>query len=96
MIFKCATSRSGNLKLSPGMTFVSFINCFKRFISRCGTPENVVSDNFKSFKSNKTEIYLKEINVTWQPILEKSSWFLRTTYINIEIDFTKKMKCRIT
>ena len=75
---------------------VSFINCFKRFISRCGRPENVVSDNFKSFKSNKTEIYLKEINVTWQPILEKSSWFLRTTYIDIEISFTKKMKCRIT
>ena len=46
----CATSRFTYLELSPGMTSVSFINCFKRFISRCGTAEEIVSDNFKSFK----------------------------------------------
>ena len=57
------------------MTSVSFINCFKRFISRCGTPTKVVGDNFKSFKSNKTEAYFKEISVTWKPILEKSPWW---------------------
>ena len=57
------------------MTSVSFINCFKRFISRCGTPAKVVGDNFKSFKSNETEAYFKEINVTWKPILEKSPWW---------------------
>ena len=76
MIFTCATSRFTYLELSPDMTSVSFINCFKRFISRCGTPTKVVSDNFKSFKSNETEAYFKEINVTWKPILEKSPlWF---------------------
>ena len=63
--------------MSPDMTSVSFINCFKRLISRCGTPTNVLSDNFKSFKSNETEAYFKEImekwkHVTWKPILEKS------------------------
>ena len=47
------------------MTSVSFINCFKRFISCCGAPTKVVSDNFKSFKLNETEAYFKEINVTW-------------------------------
>ena len=57
------------------MTSVSFINCFKRFISRCGTPAKVVSHNFKSFKSNETEAYFKEINATWKPILEKSPWW---------------------
>ena len=31
--------------------------------------------NFKSFKSNETEAYYKEINVTWKPILEKSPWW---------------------
>ena len=72
LIFTCATSRFTYLQLSPDMTSVSLINCFKRFISRCGTPTKVVSDNFKSFKSNETEAYFKEINVTWKPILEKS------------------------
>ena len=40
-----------------------------------GTPTKVVSDNLKRFKSNETEAYFKEINVTWKPILEKSSWW---------------------
>ena len=56
------------------MTSVSFINCFKRIISRCGTPTKVVSYNFKSFKSNETEAYFKEIKVTWKPLLEKLPW----------------------
>ena len=54
------------------MSSVSFINFFKGFISRCGTPTKVVSNNLKNFKLNKTEAYFKEINVTWKPILEKS------------------------
>ena len=75
MICTCATSRFAYSELSPHMTSVSFINCFKRFISRCGTPAKVVSDNFNSFKSNETEAYFKEINATWKPILEKSPWW---------------------
>ena len=73
-IFTCVTSRFTYLELSPDMTSVSFINCFKRFISRYGTPTKVESDNFKSFKSRETEAYFIEINVTWKPILEKSPW----------------------
>ena len=57
------------------MTSVSFIDCFKRFISRCGTPIEAVSDNFKTIKLNGTEAYFKEMNVTWKPILEKASWW---------------------
>ena len=52
-----------------------FIYCFKRFISRCGTPTKVVSDNIKSFELNKTEAYFKEINGKCRPILEKSPWW---------------------
>ena len=97
VICMCATSRFTYLELSPDMTSVSFISCFKRFISRCGTPTKVVSDNFKSFKSNETEAYFKEINVTLKPILEKSpwwGWFLRKAYSNIKISSTKN--CRIS
>ena len=55
------------------MTSISF-SCFKRFISRCGTPTKVARDNFKNFKSNETEAYFKDMNVTWKPKLEKSPW----------------------
>lgn len=54
------------------MAFISFINRFKKCISRCGTSTIVASDNFKSFKPNKTEVYFKEINVAWKPILKKN------------------------
>ena len=74
LIFTCATSRFTYLELSPDMTSVSFINCFKRFISPCSRPTKDVTDNFKSFKLNETEAYFKEINVTWKPILEEL-WF---------------------
>ena len=59
MVFTCAASLFTYLELSPDMTSVSFTNCFKRFISPCGTPAKVVSDNFKSFKSKETETYFK-------------------------------------
>ena len=75
LIFTCAKSRFTYLELSPDMTSVSFINCFKRFISPCSRPTKDVSHNFKSFKLNETEAYFKEINVTWKPILEKSPWW---------------------
>ena len=61
LVFTCATSRFTSLELPPGMTSVSFINWFTRFISSCGTPTKVVSDKFKSFKSNETEAYFKEM-----------------------------------
>ena len=67
LIFTFSTSRFTYLELPPDMTSVSFITCFKRFISRCGTPTKVISDNFKSFKSNEIEASFKEINVTWKP-----------------------------
>ena len=51
LIFTCAANGFTYSELSQDMTSVSFINCFKRFMSRCGTPTNIVSDNFKSFKS---------------------------------------------
>ena len=51
LIITCAANGFTYSELSQDMTSVSFINCFKRFMSRCGTPINIVSDNFKSFKS---------------------------------------------
>ena len=61
-------------------------------------PTKVVSDNFKSFKSNETKAYFKEINVTWKPILEKSPWwggfYERLIYSNIRISSMKN--CRIS
>ena len=94
LIFTCATSRFTYLELSPDMTSVPFINCFQRFISRCGTPTKIVSDNFKSFKSNDTEAYNHCYMETNIRKITMVGWFLRKAYSNIKISFMKN--CRIS
>ena len=61
LIFNCATSRFTYLEFSPDMTSVSFINCFKKFISRCGTPTKVVRDNLKALNRTKLKLTLKKL-----------------------------------
>ena len=71
----CATSQFTYLELSPGMTSVSFIVLKDLLVIVVHLQRFLASDNFKSFKSNKTEAYFKEIDVTWKPILENSPWW---------------------
>ena len=75
LIFMCATSQFTYLELSPGMTSVSFIVLKDLLVIVVHLQRFLASDNFKSFKSNKTEAYFKEINATWKPILENSPWW---------------------
>ena len=94
MVFTCAASLFTYLELSPDMASVSFTNCFKRFISRCGTPAKVVSNNFKSFKLKETETLNKlMLHGNQYRKITMVGWFLRNAYGDIKISFTKN--CRI-
>ena len=70
LIFTCATSRFPYLELYPDMSSVLFI-VLKDLLAVVV----VVSDNFESIKSDETEAYFKEFNVTWKLRLEKSPWW---------------------
>ena len=48
-LFTCTSSRALHLELKPDMSISSFIRAVKRFVSRRGMPDRVISDNFKAF-----------------------------------------------
>ena len=50
-LFTCGTSGAVSLELVPDLRTRTFLLCFRRFVSRRGTPSIVVSDNAKTFKA---------------------------------------------
>ena len=85
-LFTCATSRALHLELVPDLSAETFLNCFRRFVSRRGIPRNIVTDNAKTFKSfsktllqllksSNVKSYLAEKRVTWSFKLAKAPWW---------------------
>ena len=50
-LFLCATSRAVHLELTLDLNTDTFINAFKRFVARRGTPTLIYSDNGTTFIS---------------------------------------------
>ena len=50
-LFTCATSRAVHVEMVPDLKTETFLLCFKRFVSRRGLPQLVVTDNAKTFKA---------------------------------------------
>jgi len=74
-LFTCASTRNTHLELTPDMGTNALIRCLRRFISRRGSMEFVISDNFKTFLSDSLQQYLASERVTWTFILPKSPWW---------------------
>ena len=49
LIITCCCTR----EFTPDLSIKSFLLAFQRYISRCGVPKNIISDNFKTFKSKE-------------------------------------------
>ena len=75
LLFTCAVTRAVHIELTPDMGAHSLILALRRFISRKGTVKLIISDNFKSFKSALLKSYLRNHNISWKFILEKSPWW---------------------
>ena len=50
-LFTCAAVRAIHLELVEDQTIQAFLRAFRRFISRRGVPECIISDNAKTFKA---------------------------------------------
>ncbi len=57
-LFTCLVTRAVHLELVMDMTAAEFLNALRRFISRRGIPEKIVSDNASQFKLVKDTIKL--------------------------------------
>ena len=59
LIVTCCCTRAVNIELTPDLSVILFLLAFRKFISRCGTPENIISGNFKTFKTVKVQHFMR-------------------------------------
>ena len=74
LIITCCCTRAVHIEFTPDLSIKSFLLTFRLSISRCGVPENIISDNFKTFKSKEIRNFMRYLRVKWNFILEKSLW----------------------
>ena len=69
-LFTCATTRMLHLELQPNLESDATIRAMKRTFARVGTPRFIISDNHKTFRSNKVRNFSTSRGITWKFILE--------------------------
>ena len=75
LIITCCCTRAVHIESTPDLSVKSFLLAFRRFILRCGIPENIISDNFKTFKAVEVQNFMCYSGIKWNFILEKSPWW---------------------
>lgn len=85
-IFTCGATRALHLELVPDLSTDTFLLCLKRFVSRQGTPNLIVTDNAKTFKAASKNLvnlfkspnvnsYLSGRRIKWKYNLAKAPWW---------------------
>ena len=85
-LFTCATTRALHLEIVPNLSCEAFLLCLKRFVSRRGVPNLIVTDNAKTFKAASKRLtnifksaavnhYLVRHNIKWKYNLAKAPWW---------------------
>ena len=84
-LFTCGITRGMHLELVEDMSAPEFIGMLQRFISQCGGPKQMISDNAKTFLSTsehlkkicqkpELESYLTRNRISWKFITAKAPW----------------------
>lgn len=79
VLFTCAVIRAIHLELIDDQTAPSFLNAFRRFVSRRGFPSVVYTDNALTFKRSK-----KEVTQLWETIRDPQ---VKNTFANHKIEW---------
>ena len=58
LIVKCCCTHAVHIELTPYLSVKLFLLAFRRFISRCGIPENIISGNLKTFKAVEVQNFM--------------------------------------
>ena len=85
-LFTCATTRAVHLELVCGLGVNSFLQCFRRFVSRRSVPRIMMSDNALTFKAASQEITklvnselvkekIADYGIKWNFIPNRAPWF---------------------
>ena len=89
-LFTCAAIRAVHLEVVEDQTSVTFLKAFRRFVSRRGVPETLISDNAKTFKAGYEKLkslttqilaaansqqFLTNHGIKWNFIAERAPWW---------------------
>ncbi len=85
-LFSCCSSRALHLELTMDLSVETFIRCLRRFTSRRGVPELIISDNTKTFKAAKKLLnkifnhpsvrrYCTSKRITWKFNVDRAPWW---------------------
>ena len=75
LLLTCASSRAIHLELTHDMKSQAFIRAIKRFIARRGVPNQVIHDNFKTFRSVEVKKFFSNSGIKQTFILPASPWW---------------------
>jgi hypothetical protein len=67
-LFTCFHSRAVHLELIKDQGTEEFLNAFRSFVARRGTPNVMFSDNAKNFKSTSKEIRSLYRTINWKTV----------------------------
>ena len=70
LIITCCCTLPVHIELTPGISLKSFLLASRR----CGITENIISDNFETFKTVEVHNILRFLRIKQNFILEKSAW----------------------
>ena len=71
-IFSCCVTRMVHFELQPDLEADSTIRGMKRTFARVGTPNLLISDNHKTYRSEKAKTFAQNNGIKWRHILELS------------------------
>ena len=85
-LFTCSATRGMHLELVPDLNTYTFLNCFRKFCARRGTPRIANSDNAKTFiaaakllrrfsQDDTFHTYLESHRIIWKFNLPRASWW---------------------
>ena len=86
LLFTCCSTRAIHLELATDMSADTFIRCLRRLTARRGTPEIIVSDNAKTFKSAAKVLrkvfsypsvkrFIAGRRITWRFNVDRAPWW---------------------
>ena len=99
LVFTCATTRAVAFEFVTGLSVEQVTLGLRRFFSRYGLPQNIQSDNHKTFKRCQLELhtilkspkivkYLSGHRIVWNRYLERSPWW--GGYIERQVQTVKR------
>ena len=74
-MFTCCVTRAINLEITVDLCEKSLLLATRRFLAkRGGQSKLIISNNFKTLKSVRVKDFLRNNNIKWKFILERSPW----------------------